>query len=75
MIVLQQQRRFFAEEIDALCDLQTAALVDALAAVPREHFLGPGPWIVRSELDYARASRRTRRRSAPGLSQRRGGDR
>ena len=30
---LQQQRRFFAEEIDAQCDLQTAALVDALATV------------------------------------------
>lgn len=37
-------RQFFAEEIRAVANLQTDSLVDAFAKVPREHFLGPGPW-------------------------------
>jgi len=37
-------RQFFAEEIRVVANLQTHALVDAFAKVPREHFLGPGPW-------------------------------
>ena len=41
------RRRFFAEEIQAICNLQTAALVEALATVPREQFLPPGPWLPR----------------------------
>lgn len=49
---LSARRRYFAEELEALCGLQTAALVDAFAAVPREAFLPPGPWLVRSESDY-----------------------
>ncbi len=47
------QRRFFAEEIEALCGLRSAALVEAFANTPRETFLPPGPWIIRSETDYA----------------------
>ena len=35
-------RQFFAEEIRVVSNLQTDALVDAFAKVPREHFLGPG---------------------------------
>jgi protein-L-isoaspartate(D-aspartate) O-methyltransferase len=38
-------RRYFAEEIQAYCGLQSAALVEALASVARENFLGPGPWL------------------------------
>jgi protein-L-isoaspartate(D-aspartate) O-methyltransferase len=49
---LQDQRRFFAEEIEALCGLRTSALVEAFATVPRERFLPPGPWVIRSETDY-----------------------
>jgi protein-L-isoaspartate(D-aspartate) O-methyltransferase len=45
------RRRFFAEEIEAVARLRSAALVDALAAVPRERFLPPGPWTVLSEAD------------------------
>lgn len=37
-------RRRYAEEIRAAANLRSAALVDAFAAVPRERFLGPGPW-------------------------------
>ena len=55
------ERRFFAEELETLCDLQTPALVDALATVPREQFLAAGPWTIRSETDYFTGKpRRTR---------------
>ena len=46
MIALEQRRRFFAEEIEAVGKLQHAAVVDAFAAVPRERFLPAGPWTV-----------------------------
>jgi len=44
---LERVRRNFAEEIRAVCNLQTEALVEALAAVPRKRFLNPGPWQIR----------------------------
>lgn len=44
-------REFFAEEIEAVCGLETAALTKAFATIPRERFLGPGPWIVKGEGD------------------------
>jgi protein-L-isoaspartate(D-aspartate) O-methyltransferase len=43
---LEAIRRYFAEEIEAAAGLQTPGLVEALATVPRERFLGPGPWIM-----------------------------
>jgi protein-L-isoaspartate(D-aspartate) O-methyltransferase len=43
---LDLRRRFFAEELEAVCNFRSPALVDAFAAVPREQFLGPGPWTV-----------------------------
>jgi protein-L-isoaspartate(D-aspartate) O-methyltransferase len=46
-IELAQVRRYFAEEIRAVCNLRTGALVEALATVPRERFLSPGPWKIR----------------------------
>ena len=49
---LGQRRRFFAEEIEAIANLRTAALVEALASVRREQFLRPGPWLVRGEQDF-----------------------
>lgn len=43
-------RRRYAEEIRATANLRSESLVDAFARVPREHFLGSGPWqIVRTE--------------------------
>jgi protein-L-isoaspartate(D-aspartate) O-methyltransferase len=48
---LAEYRRFFAEELEAVARLQTRALVDALAAVPRERFLRPGPWTVFADAD------------------------
>jgi len=59
MTTLDARRRFFAEEIEALANLETPGLVAALASVPRERFLRPGPWVVRSETDMFGAPRRT----------------
>jgi len=41
---LEDYRRFYAEEIELAGNLDSPALVEAFARVPREHFLGPGPW-------------------------------
>ena len=61
MIDLAQYRRFFAEEIEAVAKLQTPGLVEALATVPRERFLRPGPWTVLADSDFmAGAASRTR---------------
>jgi protein-L-isoaspartate(D-aspartate) O-methyltransferase len=49
MTDLDLRRRFFAEELEAVAKLKSPALVDAFAAVPREHFLRPGPWTVLSD--------------------------
>jgi protein-L-isoaspartate(D-aspartate) O-methyltransferase len=49
---VEEQRRYFAEELEAVCGLRTPALVDAFATVPREEFLPRGPWLIRSETDY-----------------------
>lgn len=43
---LDEIRHYYAEELRAVADLQSEALVRAFAKVPREHFLGPGPWQV-----------------------------
>jgi protein-L-isoaspartate(D-aspartate) O-methyltransferase len=43
-VALEQYRRFYAEEIGAVAGIRSQALVKAFATVPREHFLGPGPW-------------------------------
>lgn len=56
---LDDRRRFFAEEIEVVANLKTPALVDALATVPRERYLRPGPWIIRSEADFQSAPRAT----------------
>jgi protein-L-isoaspartate(D-aspartate) O-methyltransferase len=49
---LPARRRYFAEELEAICGLRTPALVEAFATVAREDFLPAGPWLVRSEMDY-----------------------
>ena len=49
---LDLQRQFFAEEIEAVARLKTPALVSALAAVPRERFLPPGPWTTLGDVDF-----------------------
>ena len=41
---LKAQRRWYAEELRWYAKLQSVRLVDAFASVPREAFLGRGPW-------------------------------
>jgi protein-L-isoaspartate(D-aspartate) O-methyltransferase len=52
MMDLALRRRYFAEELEAVCKLRSARLVDAFATVPREQYLGPGPWTVLAESIY-----------------------
>jgi protein-L-isoaspartate(D-aspartate) O-methyltransferase len=56
---LAAYRRFFAEDIQMIANLRTPALIEALATVPRERFLGPGPWMVRGEADFQGPLRHT----------------
>jgi protein-L-isoaspartate(D-aspartate) O-methyltransferase len=52
-------RRFLAEEIRVSANIRSAALVDALASVPRERFLPRGPWQIRGVADAGGPARRT----------------
>jgi len=52
-------RQFFAEEIETVANLKTRALVEAFAAVPRDRFLPPGPWLLRGEMDLGAPPRLT----------------
>lgn len=47
-MTIEECRRFFAEEIRLAAHIQSPALVEAFARVPRESFLGPGPWKIAS---------------------------
>jgi hypothetical protein len=64
---IELRRRFFAEELEAVCKLRTPALVDAFATVPRDQFLPPGPWTVIADSDsgYQIGSGVQRLRSTP----------
>ena len=46
MFNLDDCRRFYAEEIQFAANLTSPVLIEALTRVPREKFLGPGPWHV-----------------------------
>ncbi len=46
VMALGEARRFFAEKICATAQVSLPGLVEAFATVPRERFLGPGPWQV-----------------------------
>lgn len=48
MTDLAETRRAFAESLRAAKNLQSDALVRAFATVPRDAFLGSGPWFLRS---------------------------
>jgi protein-L-isoaspartate(D-aspartate) O-methyltransferase len=53
------RRRFFAEELEAVCKLRSPRLIEALATVPREAFLPPGPWTVLTEMEFFAGGPRT----------------
>jgi protein-L-isoaspartate(D-aspartate) O-methyltransferase len=46
MTKLEDARRAYATEIKATANIRSHALIEAFAQVPREQFLGPGPWKV-----------------------------
>jgi protein-L-isoaspartate(D-aspartate) O-methyltransferase len=46
-VKLKRARREYGGKIAAAASLRSRRLVDALAAVPREAFLGPGPWQIK----------------------------
>lgn len=48
MVPVEVKRRY-VEEIRATAKIASDALVDAFASVPREDFVGPGPWTVLSQ--------------------------
>lgn len=48
---LAEARRWFAEEVRALANVTDARVVDAFATVPREKFVGPGPWRILNLFD------------------------
>jgi len=47
-LTIEDYRRFYADEIRFVANLDSTALVEAFARVPREKFIGPGPWQVGS---------------------------
>jgi protein-L-isoaspartate(D-aspartate) O-methyltransferase len=47
-MTIEECRRFYSEEIRFTASLHSPALVEAFAQVPREKFLGPGPWEIAS---------------------------
>jgi protein-L-isoaspartate(D-aspartate) O-methyltransferase len=60
MMTLEDCRRFFSEEVCLAANIRSAALVDAFARVPRERFLGSGPWrIATSDVGMGAAYRMT----------------
>jgi protein-L-isoaspartate(D-aspartate) O-methyltransferase len=54
---MADRRRFFAEELEAVCKLRSPALVDAFARVPREQYLPTGPWTVLADSDFMGTAR------------------
>jgi protein-L-isoaspartate(D-aspartate) O-methyltransferase len=57
MIDLATRRQVYAEEIQTCFNIRTDRLVAAMAAVPRERFLPPGPWMIVGEGDYRSGGR------------------
>jgi protein-L-isoaspartate(D-aspartate) O-methyltransferase len=61
MMTIEECRSFYAQEVKFAANLATPGLVEAYARVPREKFLGPGPWQI--------GSAEGRAMSAAGLTQ------
>jgi protein-L-isoaspartate(D-aspartate) O-methyltransferase len=51
---LQQARTRFASEIQQQGQIKSVGLIEGLAAVPRESFMGPGPWKIVRAADMAK---------------------
>jgi protein-L-isoaspartate(D-aspartate) O-methyltransferase len=49
-VSIEQARQWYAEELRFTANVRSRALIDAFATVPRECFVGPGPWRIRSPM-------------------------
>jgi protein-L-isoaspartate(D-aspartate) O-methyltransferase len=49
---LEVARHYYAEELWFTAHMTSRALFDAFASVPRERFVGPGPWRILSQNGY-----------------------
>lgn len=47
----EDARRWFAEDLRVSCNVTAPAVIRAFATIPRERFLGPGPWTMRGLMD------------------------
>ena len=45
---IEQARRWYAEELRFTANVRARAVIEAFATVPRERFVGAGPWRIRS---------------------------
>jgi protein-L-isoaspartate(D-aspartate) O-methyltransferase len=45
---IESARRFYAEELCRINRITSPAILAAFATVPRERFVGPGPWMIQS---------------------------
>ena len=52
-------RRFLAEEIRVTANIRSPRIIDAIASVPRDKFLPPGPWTIRGMADVMGPPRQT----------------
>jgi protein-L-isoaspartate(D-aspartate) O-methyltransferase len=50
---IRATRRWYAEELRFTAHLRSEAVIAAFASVPRERFVGPGPWRIRSPMNLA----------------------
>jgi hypothetical protein len=50
-MTIEEAPRWYAEEIRAVAHLTSDAVVEAFARVPRETFLGAGPWQIARSFD------------------------
>jgi protein-L-isoaspartate(D-aspartate) O-methyltransferase len=50
---VEEARHSYAAELRFTARMRSSALVNAFATVPREQFVGPGPWRIKSPMDLA----------------------
>ena len=50
---VERARRWYAEELRFTAKVSSPAVIDAFATVPRERFVGPGPWRIKSPMSLA----------------------
>ena len=51
---LEQARVRFAKEIQQLGHIRSTGLIEGLATIPREDFMGPGPWKIMRGAEMAK---------------------